>query len=88
MKAILSWTAVVIFALTSAAGAGPEAINYTGHYELADAHSDQSFSLDITQTGSKADVSFSAAMADGSGSRSGWRRQGRRRRGRRPDLQV
>lgn len=42
-------------------------VNYTGHYELADAKADRAFSLDITQTGAKADLSFSAAMADGSG---------------------
>lgn len=39
----------------------------TGHYELAGANSDRSFSLDVTQTGMKADLSFSASMNDGSG---------------------
>jgi hypothetical protein len=42
-------------------------VNYTGHYELADAKADYVFSLNVTQTGTKADVSFSASMADGSG---------------------
>jgi hypothetical protein len=41
--------------------------NYNGHYELADAKASRTFSLDIKQTHSKADVFFSAAMADGSG---------------------
>ena len=41
--------------------------NYNGHYELAGAKTDRMFSLDVRQTGSRADISFSAAMADGSG---------------------
>jgi hypothetical protein len=41
--------------------------DFTGHYELADAKSDWSFSLDVTQAGTKADISFSAANNDGSG---------------------
>jgi len=41
--------------------------NYNGHYELAGAKADRTFSLEVKQTGSRADVSFSAAMADGSG---------------------
>ena len=41
--------------------------DFTGHYEPADAKSEQSFSLDVTQTGTKADLSFSAANNDGSG---------------------
>jgi hypothetical protein len=41
--------------------------NFTGHYELADKNADQSFSLDVTQTGSHAEITFLAAMADGSG---------------------
>jgi hypothetical protein len=47
-----------------AAGPTPD---FTGHYELADAKADRSFSLDVQQTGSQAEISFSAAMADGSG---------------------
>ena len=42
-------------------------VNYTGHYELADKKAAWGFSFDITQTGSKAELSFSAAMEDGSG---------------------
>jgi hypothetical protein len=42
-------------------------INYSGHYELADAKAARTFSLEVKQTGSRANVSFSAAMADGSG---------------------
>jgi hypothetical protein len=41
--------------------------SYAGHYELARAKTGRVFSLDIKQKGSRADVSFSAAMADGSG---------------------
>jgi len=41
--------------------------NYNGHYELADAKADRAFSLEVRQTKSRADVSFSAAMTDGSG---------------------
>ena len=47
--------------------ADPPAVDYTGHYELADAGSDRVFALDIQQTGAKADISFSAGMVDGSG---------------------
>ena len=49
------------------AWADAPAVDYTGHYELADAKADRVFSLDVTQTGAQADVSFSASMADGSG---------------------
>jgi hypothetical protein len=41
--------------------------DFTGHYELAGGNAEQSFSLDVTQTGSQVVISFSAAMADGSG---------------------
>src|ERR1700677_1325293 len=56
----------VIFAGTASARADDK-VNYSGHYELAGKKSDRSFSLDITQDHSRADVSFSAAMSDGSG---------------------
>jgi hypothetical protein len=39
----------------------------SGHYELADEKADHTFSLDVTQTGSIADLSFSSAMTDGFG---------------------
>jgi hypothetical protein len=45
----------------------PNPVNFTGHYELANATSDRTISLDITQAGPKATISFSAAMNDGSG---------------------
>ena len=54
----------IFFGLT---GAAAPTVNYTGHYELAETNGDRSFSLDIMQTASGADLSFSTAMADGSG---------------------
>jgi hypothetical protein len=57
--------AAILGALSSRAGATET--NYTGHYELADAKAGRTFSLEVKQTGHRADVSFSAAMADGSG---------------------
>ena len=61
--------AVVVAALfgTLFAHAASTETNYNGHYELADAKAGRTFSLEVKQTGSRADVSFSAAMADGSG---------------------
>jgi hypothetical protein len=59
--------AALFFALPGVGDARADAMNYTGHYELADAKADHSFSLDVTQTGSSVQLSFSAAMADGSG---------------------
>jgi hypothetical protein len=50
--------------------AGARAVDsgsFTGHYEPAVAGADLVFALDISQTGSQADVSFSASMTDGSG---------------------
>jgi hypothetical protein len=41
--------------------------NYSGHYELTAAKADRTFSLEVAQTGSRAKISFSAAMAHGSG---------------------
>jgi len=63
---------VLIFVIFSGglgipAALGAETTHYTGHYETPASKTDWSFSLDITQTGSKATVSFSASMADGSG---------------------
>ena len=57
--------------------ASPTEATYTGHYELADAKGDRTFSLDISQTGSRAKVSFSAAMANGSGAAPDGTGQGR-----------
>ena len=41
--------------------------NYTGAYELAGQRTDRIFSLQVQQDGHRAKISFSAAMADGSG---------------------
>ena len=58
---------LAVGALFLGAMAAPAApVDYTGHYELADTKSDSVFALDVTQTGAKATVSFSAAMVDGS----------------------
>jgi hypothetical protein len=59
---LLLWS---MFSLSTALAAGTT--NYTGHYQTPDSKTDWSFSLDVAQTGSKASVSFSAGMADGSG---------------------
>jgi len=58
--------AAVLFGglLAHASAAAPV---YTGHYELADAKADRSFTLDVKQDKNRADISFSASMADGSG---------------------
>jgi hypothetical protein len=61
------WALAVFVALLGVEGARAEAGNFTGHYELADVKADYSFSLDVTQTGAGAQLSFSAGMADGSG---------------------
>ena len=58
--------AVALFGTLVVRASTPET-NYTGHYELADAKAARSFSLDVRQEDSRADVSFSAAMADGTG---------------------
>lgn len=60
-----SFLVFVVTSVTSISAPAPAKIS--GHYELADAKADRSFSLDITQADSHADISFSAAMADGSG---------------------
>jgi len=61
--------AVVVAALSGTlfGHASPTETNYTGHYELANVKADRTFSLEVKQTGSRADISFSTAMADGSG---------------------
>jgi hypothetical protein len=64
---------LVLFMAALVGGLSSQALatetDYTGHYELADAKSksDRMFSLEVKQTGHRADVSFSAAMSDGSG---------------------
>jgi hypothetical protein len=61
--------AVVVAALlgTLSGHAASAETSYGGHYELASAKSGRTFSLDVKQASSRATVSFSAAMADGSG---------------------
>jgi hypothetical protein len=61
--------AVIVTALfgTLSGYASSTETNYSGHYELADVKASRTFSLEVRQTGSRAEVSFSAAMADGSG---------------------
>ncbi len=66
----LSLRLAVILAVVAAAPsthASSPVTNYGGHYEMVDAKAGRTFSLEIKQTDSRADVSFSAAMADGSG---------------------
>lgn len=53
--------------VTPFVGATTTDVNYNGHYELADAKAGRTFSLEVAQTNSRATISFSAAMADGSG---------------------
>jgi len=66
---VLVRLAVVVAALfgTLFGHASSTETSYNGHYELADAKANRTFSLEVKQTGSRTDVSFSAAMADGSG---------------------
>jgi hypothetical protein len=59
--------AVAFFACILGRAAATEA-DYTGRYELVDAKAGRAFSLEVRQTHARADVSFSAAMDDGSGS--------------------
>jgi hypothetical protein len=66
--AILAAVIAALFA-TPLVHADSKVINYNGHYELAAAKSDRSFSLDVKQKARDDDatISFSAAMADGTG---------------------
>jgi hypothetical protein len=69
----LALAALMLFFATPGRAAATTA-NYAGHYELIDAKAGRAFTLDVKQTDpSRADVSFSAAMGDGSGSApDGW----------------
>jgi hypothetical protein len=60
LVALLMWGMV-------SARAQPIDTNYTGHYELVAPKAGRTFVLDVKQTKTRAQVSFSAAMADGSG---------------------
>ena len=59
--------AVAFLFANEASHAGSKEINYSGHYELAGAKTGRTFTLDVKQTNSRAQITFSAAMADGSG---------------------
>ena len=65
------WSVVFILAVLIVAFTGHAAAtepNYNGHYEMTtDPKASRVFSLDIRQAGSRAQISFSAAMADGTG---------------------
>jgi hypothetical protein len=55
----------------------PATNNYDGHYQLVDPKAARTFSLEVKQTGSRAKISFSAVMGDGSGAAPDGRGQGR-----------
>ena len=59
--------AMAVLMATFAVPAESKETNYNGHYELAGTKTGRTFTLDVKQTGSRAQISFSAAMADGSG---------------------
>jgi hypothetical protein len=58
--------ALVLLAPFGRASTTPD-VNYNGHYEMVDLKAARVFSLKVKQTKHDADVTFSAAMADGSG---------------------
>jgi hypothetical protein len=53
--------------LLAAATAFADSKDLTGQYELGEPHANWAFSLQVKQTGKHAEISFSAANADGSG---------------------
>lgn len=59
--------AATIFVATPTRAETPET-DFTGHYELANDNGGRVFTLEVKQHRERADVSFSAAMTDGSGS--------------------
>jgi hypothetical protein len=59
--AMLAWATSLVGATAATE------LNFTGHYVLNDAKAARTFSLDVTQTKTRAVVAFTAAMADGSG---------------------
>jgi len=66
----LGWRMALVVAALFAAVPGHASAaqtNYNGHYEMADGKAGRTFSLDVKLKDSKADISFSAAMDDGSG---------------------
>ena len=63
----LAIAAVMIFSM-SLGHAGVTAPNFAGHYELANSKAGRAFSLEVKMTDPRhAEISFSAAMDDGSG---------------------
>jgi hypothetical protein len=56
---------LTVGALNGAASTAPA--DYTGRYEMADTKAGRAFLLNVAQNGSRATVSFSAAMSDGDG---------------------
>jgi len=58
--------AALLFAAILARADSP-ITNYNGHYEMVDAKAGRTFSLEVKQTRSQAEVTFSAAMAGGDG---------------------
>jgi hypothetical protein len=64
--AVLPLLAGLWAATTPAAHAAPPP-NFNGSYELAGNRVDRLFNLEIHQTGTRAKISFSATMADGTG---------------------
>ena len=67
MKCLLFLLVTLTLAMAPASAEAKPAPNYAGSYELAGKRTDRVFSLDVKLTGRRAQVSFSAAMADGSG---------------------
>jgi hypothetical protein len=68
---------VLIFCAIVGRAAATET-NFAGHYELADTKAGRAFTLEVKQTDShRAEISFSAAMEDGSGSAPDGRGKGR-----------
>ncbi len=65
---------VMLFSAILLGPAAAAETNYAGHYELADGKARRAFTLDVKQTDARrAEISFSAAMDDGSGSApDGW----------------
>jgi len=67
---LLRWLLIAVLALLGTlllAHGSDTKSNFAGHYELAEAKADRSFTLDITQVNRRVDITFSAAMNDGSG---------------------
>jgi hypothetical protein len=64
MQILVAMTCLFV---NEAAHAGAKEINFNGHYELAGVKTGRTFTLDVKQTKSRAEITFSAAMDDGTG---------------------